>query len=44
MILCFNVRVKDELSQIIVNVEAQKDMPTEYHILKEQSFSQKERM
>ena len=42
--------MKDGLSQIIVNVEAQKDMPTEYHILNRAIFyacrlvsSQKER-
>ena len=46
----FYVRMKDGLSQIIVNVEAQKDMPTEYHILNRAIFyacrlvsSQKER-
>ena len=31
--IVFYVRMKDGISQIIVNVEAQKDMPTEYHIL-----------
>ena len=31
--IVFYVRMKDGLSQIMVNVEAQKDMPTEYHIL-----------
>ena len=48
--IVFYVRVKDGLSQIIVNVEAQKDMPTEYHILNRAIFyacrlvsSQKER-
>ena len=30
--------MKDGLSQIIVNVEAQKDMPTEYHILNRAIF------
>ena len=48
--IVFYVRLKDGLSQIIVNVEAQKDMPTEYHILNRAIFyacrlvsSQKER-
>ena len=48
--IVFYVRMKDGLSQIIVNVEAQKDMPTEYHILNRAVFyacrlvsSQKER-
>ena len=48
--IVFYVRMKDGLSQIIVNVEAQKDMPTEYHILNRAIFyacrlvsSQKER-
>ncbi len=48
--LVFYVRMKDELSQIIVNVEAQKDEPSEYDILNRAVFyvsrlvsSQKER-
>ena len=48
--IVFYVRMKDGLSQIIINVEAQKDMPTEYHILNRAIFyacrlvsSQKER-
>ena len=48
--IVFYVRMKDGLSQIIVNVEAQKDMPAEYHILNRAIFyacrlvsSQKER-
>ena len=48
-IVCY-VRMKDGLSQIIVNIEAQKDTPTEYHILNRAIFyacrlvsSQKER-
>lgn len=48
--IVFYVRMIDGLSQIIVNVEAQKDMPTEYHILNRSIFyacrllsSQKER-
>ena len=48
--IVFYVRMKDGLSQIMVNVEAQKDMPTEYHILNRAIFyacrlvsSQKER-
>ena len=48
--IVFYVRMKDGLSQMIVNVEAQKDMPTEYHILNRAIFyacrlvsSQKER-
>lgn len=48
--IVFYVRMIDGLSQIIVNVEAQKDMPTEYHILNRFIFyacrllsSQKER-
>ena len=48
--IVFYVRMKDGLSQIIVNVEAQKDIPTEYHILNRAIFyacrlvsSQKER-
>ena len=48
--IVFYVRMKDGLSQIIVNVEAQKDVPTEYHILNRAIFyacrlvsSQKER-
>ena len=36
--IVFYVRMKDGLSQIIVNVEAQKDMPTEYHILNRAIF------
>lgn len=31
--IVFYVRMKDGLAQIIVNIEAQKDEPTEYHIL-----------
>ena len=48
--IVFYVRMKDGLSQIIVNIEAQKDVPTEYHILNRAIFyacrlisSQKER-
>lgn len=48
--IVFYVRMKDGIAQIIVNVEAQKDMPTEYHILNRAIFyacrlvsSQKER-
>lgn len=48
--IVFYVRMKDGLSQIMVNVEAQKDTPTEYHILNRAIFyacrlvsSQKER-
>ena len=48
--IVFYVRMKDGLSQIIVNVEAQKDAPTEYNILNRAIFyvsrlvsSQKER-
>lgn len=48
--IVFYVRMKDGLSQIIVNVEAQKDVPAEYHILNRAIFyvsrlvsSQKER-
>ena len=48
--IVFYVRMKDGLSQIIVNIEAQKDAPTEYHILNRALFyvcrlvsSQKER-
>lgn len=48
--IVFYVRMKDGVSQIIVNIEAQKDMPTEYHILNRAIFyacrlvsSQKER-
>lgn len=48
--IVFYVRMKDGLSQIIVNIEAQKDAPTEYHILNRAIFyvcrlvsSQKER-
>lgn len=36
--IVFYVRMKDGLSQIMVNVEAQKDMPTEYHILNTKSI------
>ena len=46
----FYVRMKDGISQVIVNVEAQKDEPTSYHILNRAVFyvsrlvsSQKER-
>jgi hypothetical protein len=48
--IVFYVRMKDGISQIIVNVEAQKDEPTEYYILNRSIFyisrlvsSQKER-
>lgn len=48
--IIFYVRMKNELSQIIVNIEAQKDEPTEYKILNRAIFyvsrlisSQKER-
>lgn len=48
--IVFYVRMKEGLSQIIVNIEAQKDEPTEYHILNRAIFyvcrlvsSQKER-
>lgn len=48
--IVFYVRTKDGLSQIIVNIEAQKDEPGEYHILNRAIFyvcrlvsSQKER-
>ena len=48
--IVFYVRMKDGVSQIIVNIEAQKDAPTEYHILNRAIFyvcrlvsSQKER-
>ena len=48
--IIFYVRMRDGLSQIIVNVEAQKDEPTEYNILNREIFyvcrmisSQKER-
>ena len=48
--IVFYVRLKDGLSQIIVNVEAQKDAPTEYNVLNRAIFyvsrlisSQKER-
>ncbi len=48
--IIFYVRLKDGLSQIIINVEAQKEEPTEYHILNRAVFytcrmisSQKER-
>jgi hypothetical protein len=48
--IVFYVRMKDEISQIIINVEAQKDEPIGYHILNRAIFyvsrlvsSQKER-
>lgn len=48
--IVFYVRMRDGLSQIIVNIEAQKDEPAEYHILNRAIFyvcrlvsSQKER-
>ena len=48
--IIFYVRMKDGVSQVIVNVEAQKDEPTSYHILNRAVFyvsrlvsSQKER-
>lgn len=48
--IIFYVRMKDGVSQVIVNVEAQKDEPTNYHILNRAIFyvsrlvsSQKER-
>lgn len=48
--IVFYVRMQDGLSQIIVNVEAQKDVPTEYNVLNRAIFyvsrlvsSQKER-
>ena len=48
--IVFYVRMKDGLSQIIVNVEAQKDAPTEYNVINRAIFyvsrlvsSQKER-
>ena len=48
--IIFYVRMKDGISQVIVNVEAQKDEPTSYHILNRAVFyvsrlvsSQKER-
>ncbi len=48
--IVFYVRMKDGLSQVIVNLEAQKDEPTSYHILNRAVFyvsrlvsSQKER-
>ena len=48
--IIFYVRMKDGISQVIVNVEAQKDGPTSYHILNRAVFyvsrlvsSQKER-
>ncbi len=48
--IIFYVRMKDGISQVIVNVEAQKDDPTSYHILNRAVFyvsrlvsSQKER-
>ena len=48
--IIFYVRMKDGISQVIVNVEAQKDEPTGYHILNRAVFyvsrlvsSQKER-
>ncbi len=48
--IIFYVRMKDGISQVIVNIEAQKDEPTSYHILNRAVFyvsrlvsSQKER-
>ncbi len=48
--IIFYVRMKDDISQVIVNLEAQKDEPTGYHILNRAVFyvsrlvsSQKER-
>lgn len=48
--IIFYVRMKDGISQVIINVEAQKDEPTSYHILNRAVFyvsrlisSQKER-
>ena len=48
--IIFYVRIKDGISQVIVNIEAQKDEPTGYHILNRAVFyvsrlvsSQKER-
>ena len=48
--IVFYVRMKDGISQVIVNIEAQKDEPTGYHILNRAVFyvsrlisSQKER-
>ena len=48
--IIFYVRIKDGISQVIVNIEAQKDEPTGYHILNRAIFyvsrlvsSQKER-
>ena len=48
--IIFYVRMRNGLAQMIINVEAQKDMPTEYHILNRAIFyacrlvsSQKER-
>ncbi len=48
--IIFYVRMKDGISQMIINVEAQKDNPSEYHILNRSIFyvcrlisSQKER-
>lgn len=48
--IIFYVRMKDGISQVIVNLEAQKDEPTDYHILNRAVFyvsrlvsSQKER-
>ena len=48
--IIFYVRMKDSISQVIVNIEAQKDEPTSYHILDRAVFyacrlvsSQKER-
>ncbi len=48
--IVFYVRMKDGISQVIVNLEAQKDEPTDYHILNRAVFyvsrlvsSQKER-
>lgn len=49
-VIIFYVRMKDGVSQIIINLEAQKDEPTSYHILNRAVFyvsrlvsSQKER-
>ena len=36
--IIFYVRMKDGISQVIVNVEAQKDEPTSYHILNRAVF------
>lgn len=48
--IIFYVRMKDGISQVIVNIEAQKDEPTDYHIMNRAVFyvsrlvsSQKER-